>query len=151
MSVYNAEQFLASAINSILTQSFSDFELLILDDGSNDGSRAIIEDYAARDSRIRPIFRANKGLIVSLNQLLAEARAPIIARMDADDISLPERFARQYAFLQENPDYGVVGCWTDEMDEHGSPWPLCMNVHPSPMRPSFRPSRPTSRCCATPP
>jgi hypothetical protein len=55
--------------------------------------------------------------------LLAEARAPIIARMDADDVSLPERFARQYAFLQEHPDYGVVGCWTDEMDEHGAPWP----------------------------
>jgi glycosyltransferase involved in cell wall biosynthesis len=130
LSVYNAEQFLASAIDSVLSQTFTDFECLILDDGSTDGSRAIIEAYAARDSRIRPIFRANKGLIVSLNQLLAEARAPIIARMDADDISLPERFARQYAFLQENPDYGVVGCWTDEMDEHGAPWPLCMNVHP---------------------
>ncbi len=130
LSVYNGERFLASAIESILTQSFTDFEFLILDDGSKDGSRAIIESYAERDSRIRPIFRANKGLIVSLNQMLAEARAPIIARMDADDISLPERFARQYAFLQQNPDHGVVGCWTEEMDDTGALWPLCMSGHP---------------------
>ena len=99
MSVYNGERFLAEAIGSVLAQTFTDFEFLILDDGSRDGTRAIIADYASRDARIRPILRENRGLVVSLNQLLAEARAPLVARMDADDVCLPERFARQIAFL----------------------------------------------------
>lgn len=130
LSVYNGARFLAAAIESILAQSFRDFEFLILDDGSQDGSRAIIETYAARDSRIRPILRENRGLIASLNQLLAEARAPIIARMDADDISLPDRFARQYAFLAEHPDYAVIGSWADDIDENGHPWPIDAPAHP---------------------
>ena len=99
MSVYNGERFLTAAIESVLGQTFSDFEFLILDDGSRDGTRAIVEAMAARDSRIRPIVRENRGLIASLNQLIAEARAPLIARMDADDVCLPERFARQVQFL----------------------------------------------------
>ncbi len=130
MSVYNAERFLAEAIESVLTQTFADFEFLILDDGSTDGSRAIIERYAQRDPRIRLIARENRGLIVSLNQLLHEARAPLVARMDADDICLPERFAEQYAFLQDHPDHGVVGCWTSDIDEKGDPYPLKTADHP---------------------
>jgi glycosyltransferase involved in cell wall biosynthesis len=118
MSVYNGERFLAPAIQSILDQTFPDFEFLIVDDGSTDASAGIIRDFASRDARIRPIIRENRGLIASLNQLLQEARAPIIARMDADDISRPERFARQIAFLAENPDYGVVGTWTEDIDEN---------------------------------
>lgn len=130
MSVYNGERFLPRAIESILGQTFTDFEFLILDDGSKDASRSIIEDYAARDTRIRPILRDNKGLIVSLNQLLGEARAPIIARMDADDISLPRRFARQYDFLTEHPDYAVIGTWADDIDENDRPWPISAPAHP---------------------
>ena len=130
LSVYNGERFLAPAIESILGQSFADFEFLILDDGSRDGSRRIIESYAASDSRIRPIFRGNKGLIASLNQLLHEARAPLIARMDADDISLPQRFARQHAFLADHPDYAVIGAWADDIDEHDQPWPINAPAHP---------------------
>jgi glycosyltransferase involved in cell wall biosynthesis len=124
MSVYNGEQFLALAIESILAQTFTDFEFLILDDGSKDGSAAIIDAYAAQDSRIRAIHRENKGLIVSLNQLIEESRAPLIARMDCDDISLPERFAKQMAFLKANPEYGVVGSWTADIDENGEPYPI---------------------------
>jgi hypothetical protein len=71
--------------------------------------------------------------------------------MDADDVSLPERFARQYAFLQEHPDYGVVGCWTDEMDEHGAPWPLCMNVHPLTHEAFLQAIEDDEPSCATPP
>lgn len=119
MSVYNGDRYLALAIESILAQTFADFEFLILDDGSRDDSRAIIDAYAARDGRIRAIHRENRGLIASLNQLLAEARAPIIARMDADDIAYPQRFARQYAFLEAHPDYGVVSSWTDDIDGEG--------------------------------
>jgi hypothetical protein len=130
MSVYNGERFLDEAIESVLGQSMRDFELLILDDGSTDGSRRIIEAHAARDSRIRPIIRENRGLIASLNQLIEEARAPLIARMDADDICKPERFARQFAFLEAHPDHGVVGCWAEDIDEDGEPYPVPEHDHP---------------------
>lgn len=130
LSVYNGARFLAPAIESILNQSFTDFEFLILDDGSQDASRDIIKAYAVRDTRIRPILRENRGLISSLNQLLREARAPLVARMDADDISLPQRFARQHAFLQTHPDYGVIGAWTDDIDEFDQPWPISTPPHP---------------------
>lgn len=122
MSVYNGERFLTEAIDSILAQSFADFEFLVLDDGSTDGTAAILHAFAQRDSRVRPIIRENRGLVASLNQLLAEARAPIVARMDADDICRPERFATQLAFLAANPDHGVVGSWSEDMDELGGPY-----------------------------
>ena len=122
MSVYNGERFLASAIESVLAQTFTDFEFLILDDGSSDGSRSIVEGFARKDSRIRPIVRENRGLIASLNQLLNESRAPLVARMDADDICQPTRFSRQIAFLADNPDHGVVGTWCEDIDEAGGPW-----------------------------
>lgn len=124
MSVFNGEAFLAQAIESELGQTFADFEFLILDDGSSDSSRAIAERYAARDPRLRLIARENRGLIASLNQLLVEARAPLVARMDADDICHPRRFERQVAFLAEHPDHGVVGTWTNDIDEQGKPYPL---------------------------
>ncbi|MEZ5689923.1 MAG: glycosyltransferase [Caenibius sp.] len=130
MSVYNGERFLREAIDSILAQTFTDFEFVILDDGSSDSTRAIIDDYAARDSRIRAISRENRGLIVSLNQLLAESRAPLIARMDADDIAHRERFAQQVAFLGDNPDHGVVGCWTADIDEDGNRYTIRGRDHP---------------------
>ena len=120
MSVYNGERFLAEAIESILAQTFGDFEFLVLDDGSRDSTPDILADFAARDSRVRPIIRENRGLIASLNQLIAESRAPIIARMDDDDISSPERFALQHAFLEQNPGYGVVGSWSQDIDQEGN-------------------------------
>lgn len=119
MSVYNGEPYLAEAVESVLAQTFTDFEFLILDDGSTDESRDTVSRLGARDSRIRPIFRENRGLIASLNQLLAEARAPLIARMDADDVCMPQRFERQVAFLAAHPDHGVVGSWSQDIDEHG--------------------------------
>ena len=119
MSVYNNAPFLAEAIESILAQSFGDFEFLIVNDGSSDGSAEIIDSFAARDSRVRPIHQENRGLVASLNRLIAEARAPLIARMDGDDVSHPERFARQVDFLARNPDYGVVGAWATSIDEQG--------------------------------
>lgn len=130
MSVYNGERFLAEAIESVLGQTFADFEFLILDDGSRDGTAAIIADFAARDSRIRTILRENRGLVASLNQLLDEARAPLVARMDADDVCLPERFARQVAFLTDHPDHGVVGSWSADIDEHGAAYVVDAPEHP---------------------
>ena len=130
MSVYNGERFLAEAIESVLGQSFVDFEFLILDDGSTDGTRTIVSAYARIDERIRPIFRENRGLVISLNQLLNEARAPLVARMDADDICHPDRFERQKRFLDSHADYGVVGSRCTDIDEKGQPWPVCSPPHP---------------------
>lgn len=130
MSVYNGERFLESAIDSVLTQTFTDFEFLILDDGSRDSSPAIIAAAAARDSRIRPIVRENRGLVASLNQLLDEARAPLIARMDADDLCMPDRFAKQIAFLAAHPDHGVIGSYTRDIDEDGAAYPSSGADHP---------------------
>ncbi len=130
MSVYNGERFLAPAIESILGQTFTNFEFLILDDGSSDATPNIIQRYAAQDNRIRPIIRDNRGLIVSLNQLLAEARAPIIARMDADDMSRADRFEKQMAFLEANPDHGIVGSWSEDIDAHDEPWLVEAPEHP---------------------
>lgn len=119
MSVYNGERFLPLALESVLGQSFGDFELLVLDDGSTDRSPDIIREYAGVDSRVRPVIRENRGLVASLNQLLAMAQAPLVARMDADDICHPDRFAKQVAFLADHPDYGVVGSWSEDIGEHG--------------------------------
>ena len=102
MSVYNNAPYLAHAIESILTQTLTDFEFLIVNDGSTDGSGDIIDRLAAEDARIKPMHQANAGLIVSLNRMIKEARAPLIARMDGDDVALPERFERQVAFLDAN-------------------------------------------------
>jgi glycosyltransferase involved in cell wall biosynthesis len=129
MSVYNAERHLADAIRSILNQTFTDFEFLIVNDGSRDSSAAIMDAFAESDPRIRVIRQENRGLIASLNRMLDEARAPLVARMDADDISLPTRFERQIAFLSEHTDHGVVGTNTHELDEGGIIFE-CSDLHP---------------------
>lgn len=130
LSVYNGERFLAEAVESVLGQSFGDFELLLLDDGSSDDTPSLIHDYAARDTRVRAIVRGNRGLVASLNQLIDEAAAPLVARMDADDVCLPERFARQVAFLDAHPEVGVLGTWTEDIDESGAAHPVAAPDHP---------------------
>ena len=120
MSVYNNAPYLRAAIDSILAQTFGDFEFLIVNDGSSDGSAEIIDAFAAADPRVRPIHQENRGLVASLNRMIDEARAPVIARMDGDDICMPQRFERQLAFLEANPDYGVVGAWATSIDEAGN-------------------------------
>lgn len=117
MPVYNAQRYVAKAIDSILSQTFSDFEFLILDDGSSDRSPSILQRYAQRDQRIRLIQRPHGGLVAALNEMIALAQGELIARMDADDIALPERFARQIEFLRQHPEVVCVGgaqAWTDE-------------------------------------
>jgi glycosyltransferase involved in cell wall biosynthesis len=119
MPVYNAQQFVAAAIESILNQSFTDFELLIIDDGSTDRSLSILQRYAVQDSRIRLRSRPNQGFVKTLNELLTQASGELIARMDADDVALPDRFARQVAFLQRYPQVVCVGGAQDWIDEAG--------------------------------
>lgn len=120
MPVYNALPFLDEAIQSILDQTRRDFEFVIYDDGSTDGSAERLEEWAAFDARIK-LFRGkyNLGPAASSNEVVKYASAPIIARMDADDISLPERLQRQAAVLDENPDVGLVACVCDVIDPHG--------------------------------
>ena len=109
MPVYNAAPYLAEAIESILNQTFTDFEFLIIDDGSTDRSAEIVNAYARKEERIRFLSRENRGLPATLNELASMARAPLLARMDADDISTPDRFEKQVAFLADSPDVIVAG------------------------------------------
>jgi len=112
MPVYSAERYLREAIDSILSQTFTDFEFLVIDDGSTDGSAAIISSYT--DPRLRVIQNScNLGLTATLNRGLDLAGGEYVARMDADDLSLPERLARQVAFLDANPKVGIVGVWAE--------------------------------------
>jgi glycosyltransferase involved in cell wall biosynthesis len=109
MPVYNSEAYLQAALTSILAQSFRDFDFVIVDDGSMDGSAAILARAAAQDPRIKLISRENRGISASLNEGIAMAQGELIARMDADDIALPDRLARQVAFLEAHPDCGLLG------------------------------------------
>jgi hypothetical protein len=118
MSVYNGERHLAAAIESILQQTFRDFEFLIIDDGSTDGSWQLLENYAGRDARIRLRKHAqNQGLTSCLNELVAQAQGEYLARMDADDICLSGRFIRQVEWLDAHPACGVLGTSYRLMDE----------------------------------
>lgn len=130
MSVYNGERYVAEAIQSILGQTEGRFEFLIVNDGSRDASASILDRYAAQDSRIRVIHQPNRGLIASLNLLLDEARAPLVARMDGDDVSRPERFAVQLAAMTAHPQIAVLGTNTDELDADGAYFP-CSDLHPA--------------------
>jgi glycosyltransferase involved in cell wall biosynthesis len=126
MPVYNAERYVAEAVESILNQTFGDFEFLIVDDGSTDGSRRILEGYAARDPRIRLTSRPNTGYLVALNEMLAAARGEFIARMDADDVALPGRFERQVSYLRAHPEVLALGTRVLLIDPVGSPiWEMC--------------------------
>jgi glycosyltransferase involved in cell wall biosynthesis len=119
MPVYNAEKYVGEAVKSILAQTFRDFEFLIVDDGSTDSSLAILQEYAARDSRIRLVSRPNTGYLVALNEMLERAEGEWIARMDADDIALPERFERQLRYLADHPDCVMVGSRAIIIDPDG--------------------------------
>jgi glycosyltransferase involved in cell wall biosynthesis len=112
MPVYNGAAFLDAALNSILGQASADFEVLVIDDGSTDDSA--IRVAARRDARIRLLRQPeNLGLVAALNRGLDEALGEYVARMDADDVSLPQRFARQLAFLDSHPEVGVCGSWME--------------------------------------
>ncbi len=121
LPVYNGDKYLGEAIDSIINQSFSDFEFLIIDDGSTDGSVKIIESY--NDSRIRFVRNeTNLGLIATLNKGLALARGEYVARMDQDDISLPERLKKQVGFMNQHTDLGICGTWSKTIGEVEKSW-----------------------------
>lgn len=116
MAVYNNARYLQESVESILNQTFTDFEFLIIDDGSTDHSHQILQDYAAKDQRIRLTSRSNKGIPKTRNEMLVQARAEFVAVMDADDVALPERLARQVEFLQHHASVVCVSAsqvWID--------------------------------------
>ncbi|OSZ79576.1 hypothetical protein CAP35_15395 [Chitinophagaceae bacterium IBVUCB1] len=118
MPAYNAEAYIKEAIDSVLQQSFTDFEFIIINDGSKDGTLEVIKQYT--DYRIKLIDQPNKGLIDTLNDAIKIAKSDIIARMDADDICFPDRLQIEYDFLMNNPDYVLVGAEADVIDKDGN-------------------------------
>jgi glycosyltransferase involved in cell wall biosynthesis len=119
MSVYNGERFLRQSIDSILNQTFRDFEFIIIDDGSTDGSLSILKSYD--DSRLRIIENVeNIGLTGSLNKGLMLARGKYLARQDDGDYSYPQRLEKEYCFLENNKDFGLVASLTEIIDENNN-------------------------------
>ncbi|MBQ7568092.1 glycosyltransferase [bacterium] len=109
MPVYNGEKYLAKAIKSILWQTWQDWELVIIDDGSQDGSLNCARSFAAQDSRLRVIERPHRGIVETLNEGLRLCSAPWIARMDSDDISAPRRLQRQWEFCTAHTELSAIG------------------------------------------
>jgi len=117
LPVYNGERYLARALQSILNQTYQDFELIAVNDGSQDRSQQILDEFASRDPRVRPIELPHVGLVRAFNVGLDAARGELIARMDGDDEALPERFDIQVQYLQEHPEVVMVGSQVMQIDE----------------------------------
>ena len=119
MPVFNAQRYLAEAVESILAQTWRDFEFVIVDDGSTDRSPKLLERYAVRDSRIKLIRRPNTGIVGALNDGIAAASGELIARMDADDVALPQRLEKQVAYLAQHPEVVALGSRVTGVDPYG--------------------------------
>jgi len=118
--VYNREKYVQSAVDSILSQTFSDFELLVIDDGSTDGSIAVVQSYS--DPRIRFVRNnTNLGVSATRDKGIQLARGEYLAFLDSDDCAYPDRLRKQTAFLDNHPDYAAVGSWSEWMSEEGHP------------------------------
>lgn len=121
MSVYNGERWLDEAILSVLNQTFADFEFIIVNDGSTDGSLGIANTFAAKDSRIKVIDKPHSGLSDSLNVGIKQARGAWIARLDADDLCEPQRLEKQYELARSEPSLVLIGTGLRQIDEQGRP------------------------------
>ncbi len=129
MTVYNADRYLHDAVSSILHQTYRDFRLVCVDDGSTDTSPEILERFAAGDARVQIIRQTNQGVVGAANAGVAACTAPLLARMDADDISMPTRFERQVEFLAKHPEVAAVGTNILEIDADSQP--LATVAYPS--------------------
>jgi glycosyltransferase involved in cell wall biosynthesis len=119
LPVYNGACYLRESVDSVLAQGFSEFELIVCDDGSTDDSRAIIRSYSDPRLRLRSHLR-NEGLFPTLNQLLSEARAPLVRLWAQDDRMKPGCLAKEWEFWKAHPEIGMSYCARDTIDEHGS-------------------------------
>ena len=121
MANYNGERFLSEAIESILNQSYTDLELIVVDDGSTDSSVSVIRLFCVRDSRVRGIFlQKNLGTAKAANRGLRVTRGNYVARMDSDDLCHRNRLVKQVAYLDKHPDIYMLGCGYKNIDEHGT-------------------------------
>ena len=121
MPFYNAAAFLDESIQSILKQTFRDFELILINDASSDNSDEVVQKYLS-DTRVRYICNDTRtGIVVNLNRGVSAAKAELIARMDGDDISQPERFQRQYDYMSAHKDIALLGSYVEIIDENGVP------------------------------
>jgi glycosyltransferase involved in cell wall biosynthesis len=121
MGAFNAQRFLAPALDSLLAQTLKDFELIVVDDGSQDRTFEILKEYQARDFRVRPIRIAHGGIVEAANTGLNAAQCELIARADADDLHLPDRLRKQFDYLQAHPDVVAVGSRMQVIEPYGSP------------------------------
>ena len=122
---YNCEKYVEKAVTSIIEQSYSNLEILVIDDGSTDNTGSILQELAQKDSRIRYIKNeTNLKLIKTLNKGIDLCRGKYIARMDADDISLPTRIVKQVNFLEKHPDIGIVGTYTKNFGANNRTWKM---------------------------
>ena len=139
MTVLNGERFLREAIDSILSQTFSDFEFIIINDGSTDGTAAILDSYARSDSRVRVYHGEHKGRVESLNRGCGLAQGKYIALMDADDVSTPDRLERQIGFLESHEKVGLLGGAFEGIDDQGR-WVFLeqLPLEDEPIRAAFR-------------
>ena len=119
MPVRDGERFLVEAVESVLGQTLSDLELIVVDDGSTDGTPGLLVELARRDPRVRVLTQAPGGLTAALNAGCALVSAPYIARMDADDVALPDRLERQVAYLDARPEAALLGGGIVLVDEAG--------------------------------
>jgi glycosyltransferase involved in cell wall biosynthesis len=120
MPVRNGREWLSDAVESVLAQHFGDFEFLIVNDGSDDGTTAaVLDQFAAADRRIRVIHQSPQGIVAALNRALAGARAPYVARLDADDRAKRERLWRQFTFMQAHGETGLLGSFAEKIDAAG--------------------------------
>jgi len=145
MPAWNAERWIREALDSILFQSFEDWELVAVDDGSTDGTAAILREYAGRDPRVRAYSLGfNAGVVQALNTGVWMCHAPLVARQDADDFSAPGRLGAQKEFMDLNPGVAVVGAWARVVGEDGEDKGAI--AHPELSGPDVR--RALKSCCA---
>lgn len=146
MAAYNAERFLAEAVDSVLNQSAADFELIVTDDGSTDATAAILADYQRRDARVKVVTQANAGPAAARNTAITESAGDFVAVMDADDIAHPKRLEMQREFLRENSECAAVSCRCELIDESGN-----LLKKQSPRSPLQTPGRPLQELLQQPP
>lgn len=120
LGVYNGQRFIAQAVESILKQTFTDFEFIAVDDGSTDKTLSILQKYASQDPRLKVVQIPHGGIVDAANAGLDAAQAPLIARADADDIAMPERFSKQAQYLAEHPEVVCLGSRMWLMEPYGS-------------------------------
>lgn len=129
MPVYNCDKYVREAVESILNQTYQDFEFIIVNDGSTDKTLLILNKYAKQDSRVRIINQSNSGIVKALNTGLSKAKGKWVFRMDGDDISLPHRFAVQVETIKKSPSLVLLGGWCQQINSEGKL--MKINKYPS--------------------